>query len=336
MDFSQVKLKPTETVVKNVTPETDFQKLLTFWAEDEGFEVGDDRCMKARKRYFSSNLDKVTASLGHDVILPSSSLLLSEELVKRLIGLWGSNPSVTLFSEIQDFVKKEIEKHGRVFVKLGCRSPKDVAFTCGRTLNLYEEKLAKCQAPTTKAKKLELLYRSQIDCMCVDKFCDALDLFMESTRVLFDLQLDLLDPSDLHTTVECRPWMNIALSSEYRGFVREAELCCVSQYFTDLKFEGIEGEKVLSLILAFWKQHVRDPLLKMGLTECVVDFVVLENDVVRVLEVNQFARTTGSGLFTWDEIETWKEPPIIRLVTEQPDVDSITMPPQWKELIAKE
>lgn len=72
---------------------------------------------------------------------------------------------------------------------------------------------------------------------------EALNLFLQSTRVLFDVELDLLGGADLHTTLECRPWQEAALSSEWRCFVREGELKAISQYFTDLYFEHLPREK---------------------------------------------------------------------------------------------
>jgi len=53
----------------------------------------------------------------------------------------------------------------------------------------------------------------------------------------------LLGGGDLHTTLECRPWQEAPLSSEWRCFVREGELKAISQYFTDLYFEQLTREK---------------------------------------------------------------------------------------------
>jgi len=108
-------------------------------------------------------------------------------------------------------------------------------------------------------RRLELLYRAQIDCLAVTSFSEALSFFMDSTRVLFDLQLSLKVPSDLRMSVVVRPWFKIPLCAEWRAFMNGGKLRGLSQYFTDLYFDGIENEKenIRERILAFYENTVR-------------------------------------------------------------------------------
>lgn len=104
----------------------------------------------------------------------------------------------------------------------------------------------------------------------------------------------------------------------------------ISQYFTDLYFEGLDLPAIQAEILKVWEESVCDVLVhKLKLQDSVVDFMIC-NGKALVLEVNQFARTTGSGLFSWDEIETATEC-TIRAVQEPPIVTNL--PPEWLSLI---
>jgi hypothetical protein len=335
-----VKLRPTKTAVKVgiVGSDSPGSALLQFWCEDEGFTRGDASCMAARHKFFSSNLSLVVGALPPEVVVPTFSYVLSLKEIQRLIGLWGGKaPSAFLFPEMNAFVK-EHSGGGRVILKLGSRSAKDVTFTHPRTFALYRTSLdeAKISGSVPRFQRLELLYRAQIDCLCCSSLQEALELFCQSTRVLFDLELDLLDPVNLHTTLECRPWLsNASLESEWRVFVRGGQIVAISQYFTDLYFPRLVGQAnhVKDAILKVWNSDIREPIVKrLGLKNCVVDFIC-DLEKCLVLEVNQWARSTGSGLFSWDELEReqYSEEPEIRFLRTPPNVKSL--PPEWLEIL---
>ncbi len=304
MDLSHAvaKLRPTQTVVKaqTVAEERPGKALLQFWCEDARFTLGSKECLEARSKYFATNLDVVIERIPAEFIVPAVSKKLSFQECNLIAGLWGTHTSAFLLPELESFVNFHINKYGgRGFVKLGCRSAKDVFRP--QLYGLYKTYLSAQSGDVPRWKKLELLYRAQIDSLCVSSFQEALNLFSESTRVLFDLELDMLVQQDLHTTIVVRPFFIQSLSSEWRCFVRKREMICITQYFTDLFFpELVEIKEVIAKkILSVWGK-IRDTL---SLEDCVVDFFCDENTVL-VLEVNQYARTTGSGLFTWDEIES--------------------------------
>lgn len=343
MDLGSVKLKPTATVEKSRAAtfgggERVGKKLLEFWSQDEKLDLGSDECWRARAKYFASNVDVIVAALPADVVVPSKSFgLVPRKDLERLASLWGSHASAFLWPEMDAFVRQCVkEMGGRVFVKLGCRSAKDIAFTHERTLSAYHKSLESLavggeSTVIPRYKRLELLYRAQIDCLCVSSFDEALSLLLESTRVLFDVELDLLG-DDLHTTLEVRPWMNASLESEWRCFVRGGFIVAISQYFTDLFFEGLDEAAAQKAITKAWDQSVKQILVdQLSLEKCVVDFMVL-NGRALVLEVNQYAKTTGSGLFTWDEIENKPAECEIRVV-KQPPADIRNLPEEWTQLL---
>jgi hypothetical protein len=144
-----------------------------------------------------------------------------------------------------------------------------------------------------------------------------------------------LDPLNLHTTLECRPWLsNASLESEWRVFVRGGQIIAISQYFTDLFFPSLigQGNHVKETILTVWKSKVCVPIVeKLGLKNCVVDFMC-DAEKCLVLEVNQWARSTGSGLFSWDELEeqVFGESEI-RFLETPPTVNSL--PREWLEIL---
>lgn len=108
------------------------------------------------------------------------------------------------------------------------------------------------------SEKLALLYRAQIDCLAVDTLDEAIGFFLESARVLFDLQLAQMVPDDLRMSIVVRPWLSIPLRAEWRAFMYGGKLRGISQYFTDLYFPELvpKRELIRNRILDFFEKEV--------------------------------------------------------------------------------
>ena len=84
-------------------------------------------------------------------------------------------------------------------------------------------------------------------------------------------------------------------------------MTAISQYNDYVVYDGLKEKMdgISECLQKFWKNHIRD---KIPMRSYIVDFGVIPNtkdndyDVV-LIELNPYARTTGSALFHWDEKE---------------------------------
>jgi len=134
-------------------------------------------------------LDSIVQNLSENETIPTFSYKLSTSEIQALIFSFG-NPSIAYGNKTLNKVGKWVDNQlssfsNGGFVKLSSRSPKDVTWEHKKTLDSVKN---------NKTVTLNDLYRAQIDCMRVSSWREALDLLVESSRILFDLQLDVLDP----------------------------------------------------------------------------------------------------------------------------------------------
>jgi len=319
--------------------------------------------------YFATNMDSWVALFKQPEETPTTySRKMSIEEAKAIVRLYNTLESIRdakgldkfdtsslklnnvlrgLEKDIDDLIKgKGLDG---AMIKLSCRIAKDVTFEHPRTLELYRIYMGQLQEQHKleensldwKNMQLYALYKAQIDCMRVKSFKEALELFVLSNRIKFDLELDLRFAKDFSMNVIVRPWMSIPLECEYRGFVCKGTLTALSQYFTQIFVPSLllKKDKVKNDISNFF-YHVFKPRLadKKDLAEgdYVIDFVALE-DRVLVLELNQFKSTTGPGLFDWEkDHKVLFEGPFEFRVLTQPVVNNIdpkSLAPSWRKII---
>jgi len=217
------------------------------------------------------------------------------------------------------------------FVKLSCRSAKDVAADSDRLDAIYQQWLQSNSADQCNDnERLAALYRASLNVMKVRNAAEALDLLLSSGRIAFDLALDLHgidadvkgegDEASSSMSVIVREWIDIPLSSEFRVFVscgedddkegrqRQHKITAISQYYTQLFFSDMSRhlEYYVDQISAFFESIKDRPVLRSYKRYCI-DLVVFppasEQDEmhqrVLVLELNPFHPSTGAGLFDW-------------------------------------
>lgn len=295
---------------------------------------------KARQQFFDTNLDRLAEAFeDHTVGAMTRKLSLAE--VGALVAAWGDASEIARNRTLTQLARDvdEIIDGSAVFVKLGSRSPKDVTWLHERTMDRYRELVHESPENEDRNQHLMWLYRGQIDCLRVNSFREAMELLGQSSRVLFDLQLDLLCPNDLRSTMIVRPWLEIPLAAEWRGFMYGRQLRALSQYFTHLYFPSLAAsvDTVAKRITQFFADVV-EPRLPVDLHNAVIDFIVLP-DRVLLLEVNQYAHSTGPGLFDWVEDESilrdGSDPIEVRVRSEPPPLEEIRggLPAQWLQIL---
>jgi len=204
-------------------------------------------------------------------------------------------------------------------------------------MNLYKAALTKLGIKADKNQKLKALYRAMINSMKVLKAKEALDMFVESERIKFDLELDLRFPDEFSNHVIVRLWEDIPLENEFRAFVFDHKLTAISQYFTQIYFPQLVEHKteMLQQIKQFWLS-CKDAF---EYEKFVIDFAIKRDGNAVVLELNPYNISTGSSLFSWhseedsDIMEGLK--PFEFRILESPIVETLKnkLHPVWKQLL---
>jgi len=126
----------------------------------------------------------------------------------------------------------------------------------------------------------------------------------------------------------------IPTEGEFRGFVYKKNLTAVSQYDSHCYFPELVKNKdtIAKNFVEFHKsiKHLIEP------ESYIVDFAILKNGTIKIVELNPFGEYTGSALFSWKEdidiIQGRKEFELrVRTSSDEKILDSVLG--IWKPLI---
>jgi hypothetical protein len=195
---------------------------------------------------------------------------------------------------------------GRGFVKLSTRSPKDVVFELKneKVLNQLSVELlniidAKGLSNVTIDDELVAMTTAANKSMIVHSGNEAMQLLSQSFRVHTDVTRALQDGK---LSLQCivREWLNIPIQHEYRGFVCKKNLTGLSQYFHYIFIEQLQSqsEAISKLIYHYWNGKVKH-LIKHD--SYVIDFAILEDNRIKVIEINPFHYSTGAPFYGWKQ-----------------------------------
>lgn len=89
---------------------------------------------------------------------------------------------------------------------------------------------------------------------------------------------------------------------EFRCFVKDNTMTAITQYNHPLLIEELQFdkncEKIKLQIFSFWKEKIQ-PLFGC-LKDYVIDFAILDNGSIFLIELNPFKDYCGSGMFKWN------------------------------------
>jgi len=130
--------------------------------------------------------------------------------------------------------------------------------------------------------------------------CDeAIELLMYSSRAVSDIKraIDFLHKSPWNLKIIVRDFVEMPIQFELRGFVHKQSLNALSQYYVDCYFEELlqRKDEITTKIQIFFEE-VKDKIL---IESYIIDFVILADGTVKIVELNPFSRSTGSCLFDW-------------------------------------
>ena len=288
--------------------------------KDEHFSTNMDAVLNKLPERCSFPLTTITLTTAHAEALLVHHVKRHEPWQTRHSWMdMTSEDAAAIRRELEVIIDAEIarlkENHGTgCFVKLSCRSAKDVtppleklrAHVVSALLTPADDNhgvspqgLATAASlrygPTSDQNaRICALYEASLQSLRVESAAEALALFQQSARISFDLELDLRFPQNFSTSIILRPWVEIPLVSEFRGFVHDGVMTALSQYYTQCYFAELASvsDAVLARVTSFWRDSIREVVAANGLASYVIDFVVLPSRVL-VLELNPFNVSTG-------------------------------------------
>ena len=193
-------------------------------------------------------------------------------------------------------------KNGAMF-RLSGRSGKDVDYYDNEEIySCYLKNLEKnCQKFKKDKNNINIRYISIITLMNrfrVNNGKDVLNVFLTSERLFLDLK-DWLNHGGREQII-LRKWDDsLCTDREFRGFVQNNELKAICQDDRFGLFQETLDNKELyeKLINDFFNTKLK-PLMKIP--NYIVDFSILKNNEVKLIEFSPFLRCTSACLFRWD------------------------------------
>jgi len=221
-----------------------------------------------------------------------------------------SSEDQNYISALENSIAESIKQLGctetGVFVKLSCRSPKDATVFGEKMENYYFQSLKKYdQDKIDDNIKLISLYEAHLHALKVNTAKEGLELFTQSDRICQDLTLAIEDfnkkKSDFNIQLIVRKWVDIPISSEFRGFVKNNRLTALSQYYDVCYFPELVQNKdsIEREVKDVFENHIKP---KVTFTDSyIVDFCKTEQGKVMVIELNPFHENTDPGMFKWKQ-----------------------------------
>ena len=217
----------------------------------------------------------------------------------------------------------------KVFVRLSTRSAKDAVIGKSGFKELFEQQVELVKSKEESAfllnsnlpgnsifnRKLHALYIASTLALAVKTGDEAIDMLIRSERIQDDLESELRriekassnieDDSGTSLSLIVREFSDLNPAREFRGFVYIGKLTAVTQYNPLCYFpEVVQDKDVLkSVIEEFMEDKTQ---LVPELDSYVVDLIVLDDNTVRIIELNPFVENAGSGLFDWHKTEDMK------------------------------
>jgi sulfur relay (sulfurtransferase) DsrF/TusC family protein len=248
-------------------------------------------------------------------VTPTLIIPLYDDHLRLIQKLHVSGGKMTEFDkkamkELCDRIQNKMDPNKDYFVRLSTRSPKD-------SMKLEQE--------DQHLKPIDQLQKRN-DLLKVRDAKHAIELIMNSTRTIYDITAFFKYKGNYDAiNLILRDWMtNLRQDMEFRCYISNKKLTCISQYHCYHVFESLQDETLLmnirGAIVAFHEQVSQ----VLPYENYVMDVMYQENGELIVIECNPFGShmSSGSGLFNWEtdrEIlygETTADYPVMRVLKE--------------------
>eukprot|EP01102_Stenamoeba_stenopodia_P011683 TRINITY_DN3610_c0_g1_i1.p1 TRINITY_DN3610_c0_g1~~TRINITY_DN3610_c0_g1_i1.p1 ORF type:complete len:320 (+),score=67.86 TRINITY_DN3610_c0_g1_i1:55-1014(+) len=287
--------------------------------------------------WYEFNLDRYYA-LIEPYTFPTVFVEFSKEEGQAWL-LVGAGKQLSLeqhkaFDGLLERLDAAIKRFPSAFVKLSTRSPKDsVDKDPQRLLPILAKHLK--TAEQTPNGTLLALRRSFLEVMAVKDAKEALSILQLSARIISDIRRGLEHSNwDLHWVV--REYRSLPVDSEFKGFVYNKQLNALTQYDSQAFYNELPG-KIDRIAMQIQEFHnkVKDVI---PMSAYIVDFCVIDDNEIKIVELNPFTEHTGSGLFSWKDDETIiKEGPFECRIRKAPLPDKTlsALQSNWRHLVDK-
>ena len=200
------------------------------------------------------------------------------------------------------FKANEDLKNGAMF-RLSGRSGKDMDYYDNEAiykayLDNLEKVSKKLNKPKTDANTKYVSICTLMNRFKVNNGKDVLNVLLTSERLFLDLK-DWLSHGGREQMI-LRKWDDSLCSDkEFRAFVQNNELRAICQDERFALFQDLVDNKLVyeKLINDYFNTKVK-PLMKIP--NYIVDFSILKNNEVKLIEFSPFLRCTSACLFRWD------------------------------------
>ena len=193
-------------------------------------------------------------------------------------------------------------KSGGCFVRLSGRSPKDgEPYNMQKIKNNYEnnllryEKLYNLKKDSPQLKVLSFLRSNHLKS---EKAKDALNLLLSSERIHLDLN-DWIKEGGKEMLAIREYGQDLCDDLEFRAFIYNNKLTAITQYDHYIKFEHIikNKDKYQQMINDYWNKNIKNIIKTPNYS---IDFAILNNNQVIVIEMSPFMKSTGPCCLKWE------------------------------------
>lgn len=215
-----------------------------------------------------------------------------QEISERMSSWSNDDPEEKQwFDQLNERLQKTIDVHFSktegFFAKTSSRSAKDASLFRKDFLTIYREQLSNSSSPHEENSRLIALLTAAFLCLRVRCAEDVLSMFIISERIYQDMLLALeVSRQSSIPFVEhlvLRPFVPIDVDMEFRGFVFQEELTCLSQYNYLIYSARLidQRETILAKILRFFNETVKKKLRAYSAKSYVIDFALTQGGETR-------------------------------------------------------
>ena len=188
------------------------------------------------------------------------------------------------------------------FVRLSGRSPKDgEPYNMQKIKNNYENNLIRYEKEYNLKKdspQLKVLSFLRSNNLKSENAKEVLNILLSSERIHLDLK-DWIQEGGKEMLVLREYGGDLCDDLEFRAFIYNNKLTAITQYDHYIKFEHIikNKDKYQQMINDYWNKNIKH-LIKTP--HYSIDFAILNNDEVIVIEMSPFMKSTGPCCLKWE------------------------------------
>ena len=232
---------------------------------------------------------------------------------------------------LQDVIDRVFTGSNGFFAKTSSRSAKDACIFHEEFFHFYRNQLSTFPDPKQENARITALLTAAFLSLRMTCALDVLSVFVVSERIYQDMLLATEAHERSQTpfieNIILRPFVPIDVDMEFRGFVFQRRLTCLSQYNYLIysqrlcQWKDSIGEKITS----FFNETIREKLKDYRSDNYVIDFALantgecvftralnsflvdgvladegLQGMRIWVIELNPFMETTDGALFSWE------------------------------------